>query len=719
MPGVTGKGRKGDGAAGIARLGELRDLLRRANRAYYVDASPIMPDAEFDRLLAELAELEAAHPELADPDSPTRRVGGEPIKGFATREHARPMLSIDNTYSEADLRAWHARIVKAVGAGAGSAGSSYGGGEASPPALVADAKIDGVAVSLRYESGRLVQALTRGDGVAGDDITANVRTIRAVPLVLEPADGADPPAVLEIRGEIYMPLAEFTRINAERDEADLEPFMNPRNATAGTLKQLDPRVVAQRRLGFAAHGRGEVSEGFAGTHSELLRKLRSLGVPVSPALATTTEIDLVIEAIESFAAERHERPYATDGVVVRVDSWALQERLGFTSKSPRWAIAYKYPAERKSTVLLRVDHQVGKTGKITPRAVMEPVVLAGTTVQHATLHNYGQVRKKDIRMGDTIEVEKAGEIIPYVVGVVLQKRPRGAERVVAPEKCPVCAGPIEVEPPEADPEQDGDAELETARRCVNPECPAQIREKLIWFAGRKQMDIEGLGEKTIDQIRESGVPLNSFADVFRLREHRDALLALERMGERSVDNLLAGVEGAKGRSLARVLGSLGIRHIGSSNAKLLARRFHTLDALLAASEAELNEIEGFGPVRARTLHEYLHSEAGKHTFRELDRVGLGLPNPDYREQALAKNSPFSGKKIVLTGSLESFDRADLAEVLESLGAKVSGSVSSKTDLVIAGSSAGSKLARAEELGVEVWDEARLLTNLPPEHRPPS
>ncbi len=698
----------------IARIHELRELLHRANRAYYSDANPIMPDAEFDRLLAELVGLEAGHPELADPNSPTQRVGGEPIEGFQTRPHAVPMLSIDNTYDEQDLRAWHARTAKA----AGGDGSLFGGG--SGPALLADAKIDGVAVSLRYEQGQLTQALTRGDGASGDDITANARAIRAIPLTLDAAAGPIPDT-LEVRGEIFMPLAEFVRINAARDEADLEPFMNPRNATAGTLKQLDPRVVAERRLGFVAHGRGQIAgthaAGFAGSHSAFLGAIRKLGVPISPALAHSSDIDDIVRAIKGFATARHDHPYATDGVVVRIDDWALQDQLGTTSKSPRWAIAYKYPAERKTTVLREVLHQVGKTGKITPRAVMEPVILAGTKVTHATLHNYGQIRKKDIRLGDTIEVEKAGEIIPYVVGVVPGKRPAGAEPIVPPPVCPICEGPVEVDPPEGDPAQGGDPQLETTRRCVNPECPAQIREKLIWFAGRKQMDIDGLGEKTIDLIREGGIPLHAFVDVFRLHHHREGLLGLERMGETSVANLLAGIEASKARPLARVLGSLGIRHIGGSNAKLLARRFRTLEDLLAAGEGDLTAIEGFGPVRAHTLHEYLQSGAGRHTFAQLMEAGLELPNPDFREPNEVIESAFAGKTIVLTGTLEHFERTALAEILESLGAKVSGSVSKKTDLVIAGEKAGSKLAKAEQLGVEVWDEGRLLEALPAEHRP--
>ncbi len=768
-----------------ARIIELREVLDRANRAYYAETAPIMPDAEFDRLLAELADLEAAHPDLADPDSPTQRVGGQPIEGFETKPHTVPMLSIDNTYAEGDLRTWYARLCKSLRAQStepeAQAGSQHteapkapppqpsptrrGGGSRNepqasapghlfadalgtpnsprrgelprdtPPTLLADPKIDGVAISLRYEHGHLTLALTRGDGTAGDDITANARAIRAIPLTLHaglapegrttPRPGTPAtrpiPDILEVRGEVFMPLAEFGRINAERDTADLEPFMNPRNATAGTLKQLDPRVVADRRLGFLAHGRGEITganaDSFADSHSAFLDAIQSLGVPTNPPLARSTSIDDIVRAIEDFATARHDRPYATDGVVVRIDSFQLQEQLGTTSKSPRWAIAYKYPAERKTTILREVHHQVGKTGKITPRAVMEPVILAGTKVQHATLHNYGQIRQKDIRINDTIEVEKAGEIIPYVVGVVLSKRPKDAEVIEPPATCPICGGPVEIEPPEGDPAQGGEPEQETVRRCINPECPAQIREKLVWFAGRKQMDIDGLGEKTIDLIRDAGIPLDSFADVYTLHQHREALLTLDRMGEKSVDNLLAGIEDSKQRPLGRVLGSLGIRHIGSSNAKLLARKFRTLDDLLEASEEALTDIDGFGPIRAHTLHEYLHSKAGHKTFTHLRGAGLGLSNPDYRDESTQPDSPFAGKTIVLTGTLDSFDLTTLAELLESLGAKVSGSVSKKTSLVIAGEKAGSKLKKAQTLGVEVWDESQLIATLPEELRP--
>lgn len=710
------------------RVRALRDLLARANRAYYVDASPLMSDQEFDRLLAELGDLEKAHPELDDPDSPTRRVGGEPIEGFTTITHARAMLSIDNTYTEADVREWYARVEKGLG-------GLFAGGAV---ACVCDPKIDGLAISLRYERGGLVHAVTRGDGVKGDDVTHAARVIRAIPLSL--GDGA--PGVLEVRGEVYLPLDQFVRINQEREEAGEELLMNPRNAAAGTLKNLDPSLIARRRLGFVAHGRGEVSPGFADGYWEFLSRVRALGVPAGAHAVRCESVEAVLGAIDSFATKRHELNYATDGMVVRVDSFAQQDRLGVTSKSPRWVIAFKYPAERTTTTLIRVEHQVGKTGKITPRAVMAPVVLAGTTVQHATLHNYGRVLKSpvnpdapggqttDIRIGDTVYVEKAGEIIPQVVGVVIAKRPAGAARVAPPSACPVCGSVVEVEPPEAE------TALETARRCINPECPAQIREKLVWFAGRKQMDIEGLGEKTVDQIIASGkIPLRTFADIFRLKNHRGALLGLERMGEKKVENLLLGIESAKSRGLAKVLSGMGIRHVGDTTGKLLARRYGSLEALMAASVRDLmphakltkDEAErlgvppeapggqetGLGKDTAAIVYAYLHSPAATRTFAELEAAGVDLRSKDYQITRVARlaTGPFAGKTIVLTGTLEHYEREDLKAVLEGLGAKVSGSVSSKTNLVVAGESAGSKLDKARELHIEVWDEATLLRAL--------
>jgi DNA ligase (NAD+) len=727
-------------------------LLHRANHAYYALAQPIMADMEYDRLLKELQALEAKHPELADPNSPSVRVGGAPIESFTTIKHARPMLSIDNTYNEAEVREWYDRVLRGLGIKLSAEGGlfSEGGGGGVLPALVCDPKVDGVALSLRYEGGALVHALTRGDGTKGDDVSHAARAIASIPLALLPERaGARVPAVLEVRGEVYFPIAEFERVNREREEAGEEMFLNPRNATAGTLKNLDPKLVAQRRIRFVAHGRGEVSEGFASSHSDFLAKIRVLGVPVSPKTTVCATVEEAIRTIQDFDRVRHAQEYAVDGMVVRVDLFALQDRLGLTSKSPRWVIAYKYPAERKTTVLKDVLHQVGKTGKITPRAVMEPVLLAGTVVQHATLHNYGRLQQApmdpekpeegttDIRLGDTVYIEKAGEIIPYVAGVVVAKRPKGAARIQAPDRCPECRGPVEVEPPEAVTQP----LLETARRCVNPECPAQVREKLIWFAGRKQMDIEGLGEKTVDQIREAQdakgkprIPLSTFADIFRLHEHRAALREIDRMGDRKVENLLAGIEAAKSRGLSKLLAGMGIRHVGDTTAKMLARQFQDLGGLLDASEEQLRPKSlkkeravqlgydadpqkrpetGLGAGTAQVVWDYLHSDAARQTFAQLREQGVDVSSHDFAAAAAsgAASGPFSGKTVVLTGTLQGYEREDLKEILERLGAKVSGSVSSKTSLVIAGDSAGSKLDKARELGVEVWDEAALVAAL--------
>jgi DNA ligase (NAD+) len=724
----------------VKRVRTLRETLNRANRAYYVDHDPFLSDQEYDEQLAELARLEQEHPELDAPDSPTHRIGDQLSGGFRSVKHAVPMMSIDNTYSEQEVRAWVDRTLKAAdGKGAGTESGLFEVGDgtrkgARSMQFVCDPKIDGIAISLRYESGALTQAVTRGDGATGDDVTHNVRTIRAIPLRLEAEGGAELPRVLEVRGEVYLPTKEFTRINAEREMAGDEPFMNPRNACAGTLKQLDPRVTAERRLGFVAHGRGEIDpDSFAGSYTDLSARLRGLGVPTGD-LIVCRDVEEILTAIEKFGAKRDRLPYMVDGMVVRVDDFASQAALGVTSKSPRWCIAYKYPAERARTILLRVDHQVGKTGKITPRAVMKPVLLAGTTVQHATLHNYGMVAQKDIREGDTVVVEKAGEIIPQVIEVVKSERPRGAKKIIAPDSCPECGGPTEVEPEESV----RGSEDETTRRCINPECPAQVREKLIWFTGRKQMDIDGLGEKTIDQIREeSSVPLAHFADIFRLPRHRSALLNLERMGEKKVDNLIEGIEAAKQRGLARVLASLGIRHVGEATAKTLSKQFRDIDHLLEADERLLRpkslparEAEelgfdrdpksrpetGLGKDTAPVVHAYLHSPAARATFRALREVGVDLTSREYREPGerpkTEQSGPFAGKTIVLTGTLEGFERQALKERLEALGAKVTNSVSNRTDLVIVGAEPGSKLEKARELGIETWDERRLLAELP-------
>ncbi len=619
-------------------IAALRDQIRKHDRHYYVEAAPVISDLEYDKLVARLKELEAAHPELVMSDSPTQRVGGELIEGFLTVAHARPMYSIDNTYSAEELRKWARRAFEATdstlakivaelaavdadeavlkGQRGDAARQERVALEARRSALrakydasldtadkagypiadgyLADPKVDGVAINLRYERGRLVLAATRGDGQRGDDVTHNVRTIRAIPLTLHKDDSFPIPAVVEVRGEIYMPTAEFQRMNQAVVAAGEEPFANPRNATAGTLKQLDSRVVAQRRLQMVAHGRGEIAGESFTLHSEFLEALAVWGIATNPLTRKCASIDDVWKMIEEFGAQRSQLPYGVDGVVVRVDRNDLQAKMGYTSKFPRWCIAYKYAAEQAVTQLVNVDWQVGKSGKLTPRAVMEPVFVAGTTVQHASLHNLGEVRRKDIRIGDTVVIEKAGEIIPQVVRVLTEHRPNGLQPISPPERCTECGGEIEIEydqrrardietwpvkverelarakkedrePTEiAKPEPLSEAD-ETGRYCINPECPAQLRERMIHFSGRGQMDIEGLGEKVIHQLADAGL-LNSFGDIFALPEKRDAVLALERMGEKKAHNLFAGIEAAKERGLARVLAGLGIHHIGSTAA---------------------------------------------------------------------------------------------------------------------------------------------------------
>ncbi|MHC4975075.1 MAG: NAD-dependent DNA ligase LigA [Planctomycetota bacterium] len=690
------------------RVEHLRRLLHQANIDYFTHASPTMSDQEYDEKLAELTTLEDQHPDLADPNSPTQRVGGQPVKRFETIPHTIPMRSIDNTYSEKDVEAWFQRTGNTV--------------------VVADPKIDGIALSARYESGSLTRVLTRGDGEQGDDITSNARAIASLPLQLND----DAPDILEIRGEAFLSWDTFRKLNEQREEQGEELYMNPRNTCAGTLKQLDPKVVAQRGVQFVAHGRGDIQPDPLETHEQLIELLTTLGIPVNPGWKRCASAQEAIDYINEFDDKRHAMEYPIDGVVIRVNDFATQNTLGHTSKSPRWCVAYKYPAERKTTRLLDVVPQVGKTGRITPRALLEPVLIAGTTVQHATLHNYGEIRRKDLRLGDTVVVEKAGEIIPQVIEAVLDERPRSARRIKAPAACPECDGPIELEPPELEEAQDFESDQETSRRCINPECPAQIYEKLVWFCARTQMDIEGLSAKTIAQIRESDVPLDRFADIYDLHTHREELLTLDRMGEKKLQNILDGIEASKSRGMARVLASLGVRHLGGATTKLLAQQYRAIDDLMSASEQQLRPkslkkdeaialgldpdpklrpTTNLGADTAPVIHAWLHSHAGQNTLRSLNHAGVSLDSIDYRDPDDAIDSPFAGKTIVLTGTLESFARNDLKNRLESLGASVTGSVSSKTDLLIAGEKAGSKLTRARDLGIEVWDEKTLLQHL--------
>lgn len=685
-----------------ARVHELRRQLNAANRAYYVDADPLMGDRDYDERLADLARLESAHPELADPDSPTQRIGGQPIDAFTNVAHAVPMQSIDNSYEEADLTAWYERVRKGLGA------------EEDDVELTLDPKIDGVAVSLRYEVGRLTVAATRGDGRTGDDITAQVRAIRAVPLRLEGGGGAVPP-LLEIRGEIFTSNEAFERANSGRAARGEALLVNARNATAGALKSLDPAVAAARGLGFIGHGRGAVTgmDDISG-YAAYLDRLRELGVPVAGRHVRVTGVAAALTEIERFREERASLPYGVDGMVVRVDAFVDQRQLGATSKAPRWCIAFKYPAEQAITRLQHVEWQVGKNGTLTPRATMDPVFVAGTTVQHATLHNIEEIRRKDIRLGDAVVIEKAGEIIPQVVRPLDEQRTGAETTIEPPATCPACGGPVEPVGPRL--------------YCINPECPAQFRERLAWFVGRGQMDVDGFGDKLVDAVVDAKL-VGHFADIFELEAR--SLSGLPRMGEKSATNLVAAIEHSRTRGLDRVLAGLGIPQVGQAAARTLAVHFPGAAALRAATVEELEALPDFGPITARLLHEYLHSDVGREAFDRLAAVGVRLDSALYGtatppttagggdgdgsgdgDDAAAVAGSLAGRTVVITGTLEGFSRPDLTERLLALGAKVTGSVSARTDVVIAGEKAGSKLLKAQALGIEVWDEARLVQELP-------
>ncbi|GMU38194.1 MAG: NAD-dependent DNA ligase LigA [Phycisphaerae bacterium] len=674
-----------------SRIAELRDEIRRHDHAYYVENAPVISDRAYDAMLEELKALEAEHPHLVTPDSPTQRVGGQPIGAFKTVRHFVPMLSIDNTYDEAQLREFDGRVAKALGAG------TY--------RYVVDPKVDGVAVSLTYLDGALATAATRGDGQTGDDITHNVRVLRSVPLRLL---GKDAPGRLEVRGEIYWPTEDFSKFNESRREAGEDEFANPRNATAGTLKQLDPKNLAGRNLRFVAHGFGVVEPMPAKTWSEFTKKLATWGIPVASEQAVADDIEGVLKLVHAWDRKRHALPYLMDGLVIKVDSFTQRDELGATSRYPRWCIAYKFEPEQAESVVLRVDYQVGKQGTITPRAVLSPVALSGTTVRHATLHNFDQVDRLGVHIGDTVLVEKAGEIIPQVLKVIEGKRPKDAQPIRRPTQCPECGGDVE--------KDEGGVYL----RCVNPTCPAQVKERLIYFAGRDQMDMEGLGEVMIARLVDEGM-LRDFADFFHLHKRRDEIEKLifehERpgdggakvvkveFGKKRTQQLLKGIDESKGRPLSRLLAALTIRHVGASTAEDLAEHFETLEAIRGASEEALLEVEGVGPELAHSIHRFFHSDWGRKIADRLVEAGVNTRQP---KRAVRTDSPLSGKTVVLTGTLSSMGRKEAEELIKSLGGKPSGSVSSKTDLVVYGEEAGSKLEKAQKLGVRTVGEAEFL-----------
>jgi len=661
--------------AGIEdRVRHLREVIEYHTRKYYIDNAPEISDHDFDMLMKELERLEAEHPELASPNSPTKRVGGAPLEGFVTVEHTVPMLSMDNTYNDEELRAFDARVTRGL--------------DGQKPRYVVEPKIDGVAVSLRYEVGAFTLGATRGDGRNGDDITANLRTIRQIPLVIRPPAEGSPsvPDVLEARGEVYMPTPEFERLNAERESADEALFANPRNATAGTLKLLDPRLAAERRLEIFVYGVGAVEpEGYA-THWEELEALRAFGFRVNEHSQLCAGIDEVLEFCRRFGKVRRELPYGVDGVVVKVDSVDHQRRLGATAKAPRWMIAFKYPAEQALTRIESIVVQVGKTGILTPVANLKPVQLAGTTVKRATLHNADEIERKDIMVGDWVLVEKAGEIIPQVVEVVKDKRDGSQKPFRMPRKCPVCGAPVV---------QD---EGEVYVRCSSMRCPAQLKARLRFFAHRNAMDIETLGAALIDQLVDIGL-VADVADLYSL--DMESVAALERMGRKSAENLLAAVEESKTRDLGNLIAALNIRHVGAAAARTLARHFGSLKALETASVDELEAIPEIGPVMAECIHDFFRSAENLKVIRKLEEAGVNtrLLQP-VEEGARA----LEGKRFVVTGSLEHYSRAEIEKLIQELGGKVSSSVSSKTDYVVAGSSPGSKLEKARRLGINVISE---------------
>ncbi len=650
------------------RIKDFRNLLEQANFDYYIEAMPTMTDSEYDKLLVELHALEQANPEFYDASSPTQRVGGEPISSFKSVNHVLPMQSIDNTYTIDDLETWYEKLGGAV-------------------PCTCDPKIDGVAIALRYENGILISGITRGDSERGDDVTAQVRTIRSIPLKLR----GDAPAVLEIRGEIFMPNTSFDAVNAQREIDGEQLFVNARNATAGTLKSLDPKTVAKRKLAFLAHGKGEIDWKNAPlTWFDFTEAIQKFGIPVTDQLTVCNSIEEIVSVVELFESSRDTAGFAIDGMVIRTNSFAFQEDLGSTAKSPRWCIAFKYPAEQGLTRLLDVKWQVGKNGTLTPRATMEPIFLAGTTVQHATLHNIDEIHRKDIRVGDSVIVEKAGEIIPQVVGVKEDQRDGAQVPIAPPTSCPVCQGPVEKEGPKL--------------YCVNPECPAQFREKVKWFAARDQMDIDGLGEKVVDQLLDAGL-VKHFSDLYKLAP--EDLVPLEGFAQKSAVALVEAINESKTRGFARVLSGVGIRLVGRATSRVISKKYSTFELLHQASIEDFLALEDFGQITAETLFKAIHSSQGEELFERLRSVGVLLQSVE----TVSVDPTFDGKVIVITGSLEHWERKQLTEELENRGAKVAGSISKNTDILIAGSKAGSKLKKAQDLGIEVWDEEQLATSI--------
>lgn len=656
------------------RVASLREQINYHNHRYYVLDDPDIADVEYDQLFRELQQLEQQHPELLTADSPTLRVGAAPLKKFRQVTHVVPMLSLDNVFDKAGFEAFDQRVRDRLTA---KTAIEY----------AAEPKLDGLAISIRYEQGLLVQAATRGDGYVGEDVTENVRTIACVPLRLH---GKNVPEVVEIRGEIYMPKAGFERLNQQQTEAGKKIFVNPRNAAAGSLRQLDSRITAQRPLAMFCYGLGEL-QGMdrPETHTDAMHLLQQWGCPVCPEMKILPGIEQCFSYLDQLEQQRSALEYEIDGVVFKVNNYVLQDRLGFVSRAPRWAIAYKYPAQEAQTTVLDIEVQVGRTGALTPVARLEPVFVGGVTVSNATLHNEDEIRRKDVRVGDTVIIRRAGDVIPEIVRVVESQRTSELPVFEMPTACPVCGSEVE--------KQAGEA---VARCSGGLFCPAQQKEAIKHFASRKAMDIDGLGDKLVEQLVDCGL-IKDAADLFYLQLSQ--LAGLDRMAEKSASNLLQALENAKQTRLPRFLYALGIREVGEATARALAMHFLDLPALIEAEQAELLEIEDVGPVVAHHIHTFFRQPHNLEVIDKLKAAGVHWP----AEQSTNTDSPLSGKTIVLTGTLEQMSRAEAKERLLALGAKVAGSVSSKTDFVVAGRDAGSKLTKAQSLDIPVVDEATL------------
>ena len=656
------------------KIDALRDKIRYHEHRYYVLDNPEISDAEFDKLMDELIALEGAHPELITPDSPTQRVGGKPSEEFAKVRHSTPMLSLGKTTSEDELRDWERRVHELTGE--------------SQVDYVCELKLDGMSLALRFTGGKLALGITRGDGTVGEDVTPNVRTVRSVPLTIKgkTVDKAELPADFEVRGELLMPLSAFQRMNEEREAQGLAVFANPRNATAGTVRTLEPSVTAQRRLDFSAYGLLAEGRPIFDCHSQVLKALQAAGFKVNPRHKLAHNLEQVMEFVNETDSIRDTLPYEIDGVVVKVDRIALQDELGFTGKAPRWAIAYKFAARAGETQIEDVLVQVGRTGKLTPVAALKPVSIGGTTVSRATLHNMDEIERLGVRIGDWVAVERGGDVIPKVVKV-LEDRPRGTRKFHMPERCPECSGHVVR------------AEGEADHRCVNANCPAKLRESIRHFASRSVMNIEGMGDALVNQLVDAKL-VKSVADIYELKE--DQLIKLERMGKKSAQNILREIESSKRLPLERVIYGLGIRMVGERTAQFVAEHFGSMDALMAAGEEELQAVTEIGPRVSQSIREFFEEPKNVALVERLREAGL-----TFTGKKKQRATTLAGKTFVLTGTLEHYSRDGAKKQIEDAGGRVSGSVSKKTDFVVAGSEAGSKLDRARELGVAIIDERRM------------